>query len=163
MLEGTCYATVTPNETTVERIEPTEPEGVAQAPRVAYASHELGRRGEEAAARYLVDQGWEILERNWRWEHGEVDIIAHNSATPDNCVTLIEVKTRYGKRGDPEIVPELAVNEEKQARYLASARRYLQLHQRFELVRFDAIGITAWDEGGGAHLHHTFHAIQADS
>ena len=37
---------------------------------------EIGQRGEDAAVRFLYSQGFEILERNWRSGHLEIDIIA---------------------------------------------------------------------------------------
>ena len=37
---------------------------------------ELGRRGEQAAAEYLERAGLRILDRNWRCETGELDIVA---------------------------------------------------------------------------------------
>lgn len=50
----------------------------------------LGRRGEEAAVRYLRTAGWEILDRNWRCREGELDIVAR-----DGCdLVVCEVKTR---------------------------------------------------------------------
>ena len=165
MLEGTCYATVAPNEP-ITPDEPiagqSEPSEASYARQGAYDPHELGRRGEDAAVKYLEDHGWEILERNWRWERGEVDVIARELAKPENCVTFIEVKTRRARRGAPEVPPEIAVDAAKQRRYLDSAERYLQMHPRFRLVRFDAIGITAWEDGEGAHLHHVPHAFEAN-
>lgn len=136
------------------------PAGENPLPSCSCGTHELGRRGEDAAARNLVSRGWDILERNWRWDHGEVDIIAHEPSAPENCVALIEVKTRRCSRDGEEVIPELAIDERKQRRYVESARRYLQLHSRFEFVRFDAIAISARD-GGRAHLRHIPHAFQA--
>jgi len=49
----------------------------------------LGRRGEQAAASYLSDKGYEIIDRNWRCSRGEIDIIARNG----ECYVFVEVKT----------------------------------------------------------------------
>ena len=51
---------------------------------------DLGRRGEAAAARYLTDLGWTIIDRNWRCAEGELDIVAYDGARHIVC----EVKTR---------------------------------------------------------------------
>ena len=51
---------------------------------------ELGRRGEDLAARYLEDAGYRLLERNWRCRQGEIDIIARTADT----LVFVEVKTR---------------------------------------------------------------------
>jgi putative endonuclease len=58
----------------------------------------LGRRGEDAAAAYLAELGWTILDRNWRCREGELDIVAHDGRRHVVC----EVKTRRSTRfGDP--------------------------------------------------------------
>jgi putative endonuclease len=60
---------------------------------------ELGRRGEAAAAAYLVRTGMEVAATNWRSAAGEVDIVAWDG--PD--LVLVEVKTRRSERmGTPE-------------------------------------------------------------
>ena len=58
----------------------------------------LGAYGEELAARYLSELGWRIIARNWRCEHGEVDIVARDGGD----LVVVEVKTRSGVRfGEP--------------------------------------------------------------
>lgn len=62
------------------------------------ANKSLGARGEDAAAAYLIRQGWTVLERNWRCPEGELDIIAHDGVRHVVC----EVKTRSSTDfGDP--------------------------------------------------------------
>ena len=41
--------------------------------------HELGKIGEDLAVEYLQDKGYQILERNWRSGHKEIDIIAYTT------------------------------------------------------------------------------------
>ncbi|HEX7459856.1 MAG TPA: YraN family protein, partial [Acidimicrobiales bacterium] len=50
----------------------------------------LGASGEDLAAGWYEDQGYEILERNWRRREGEVDLIVRRRRT----VVFVEVKTR---------------------------------------------------------------------
>jgi len=58
-----------------------------------------GNNGENVAASYLLQNGYGILERNWRFKHWEIDIIAFR----DNKLHFIEVKTRTSKKfGNPE-------------------------------------------------------------
>lgn len=52
----------------------------------------VGQYGEELAARYLSKAGFAILERNWRCELGEIDIVARDGA----ALVVCEVKTRRG-------------------------------------------------------------------
>ncbi len=54
----------------------------------------VGRYGEDVAARHLVEQGMQVLYRNWRCEHGEIDIVARE----DECLVVCEVKTRRSTR-----------------------------------------------------------------
>lgn len=122
---------------------------------------ELGARGELMAARYLEGKDWEILERNWRCPFGEVDIIARQECDAKTAV-LVEVKTRLclGRRED--VVPELAVDEEKQERYRRCALRYFGDHPEFKTVRFDVIAINVVEEDS-ARLRHLFGAYTVDS
>ena len=46
--------------------------------------NELGKQGEEIAAQYLIEKGYEILERNWRNRHKEIDIIARDGKDIDH-------------------------------------------------------------------------------
>ena len=49
----------------------------------------LGRRGEELALRWLEAKGLVLLERNWRWDHKEIDLIMEGP----EAVHFDEVKT----------------------------------------------------------------------
>ncbi len=61
---------------------------------------ELGNRGENLAAEYLIEKGFRILERNWRISFGEIDIIARKKskffARTDKTIHFMEVKTILG-------------------------------------------------------------------
>jgi putative endonuclease len=54
------------------------------------AKDTLGRRGEELAARYLTQRGYQLIERNWRCNQGEIDLIVRH----DGATVFVEVKTR---------------------------------------------------------------------
>lgn len=56
------------------------------------AKDELGRWGEDHAAAFLARAGYTILERNWRCEQGEIDIVAFDGRD----TVFVEVKTRSG-------------------------------------------------------------------
>ena len=64
---------------------------------------------------------WTVLGRNWRSGYGEVDIIALDPDAPVGTVSLIEVKTRLDRGGSDEVLPELAVDEERRKRYKDAA------------------------------------------
>ena len=78
--------------------------------------------GEDLAARYLRDQGMEVLDRNWRCEHGEVDVVARDG----DCVVICEVKTRR-RPGFGE--PFEAVTFAKAMRLRRLAGLYLDAHR----------------------------------
>ena len=102
------------------------------------AHNEFGKLGEEIAVQYLVDKGYEILERNWHNVHKEVDIIAKDG----RFLVIVEVKTRqtdeYGN-------PDIAVTRKKQRMLIAAANSYIfQKHLEIE-TRFDIISIVFRD------------------
>ena len=69
--------------------------GAVSDPRPAYAGLFASLQpidGEELAARYLAEQGWVVLDRNWRCTHGEIDLVARDG----DCLVFCEVKTRRG-------------------------------------------------------------------
>lgn len=108
---------------------------------------ELGKRGEDAACRYLEHQGLSILARNWRCDEGELDVIA----TDGTRLVVVEVKCRSGTtRG----TPLEAVTPEQLERVRKAALRWLSAHRvgRVE-IRFDVIAIE-WPPGGKVRLHH---------
>ena len=76
----------------------------------------LGRYGEALAARYLRERGLTVLERNWRCEHGEIDIVALDGG----CLVVCEVKTRRGT-GFGEPVEAVTVAKALRLRRLAAA------------------------------------------
>lgn len=104
------------------------------------SSKELGRRGERAAAHFLEQRGYEILEMNWTCFAGEADIIART----DETLCFIEVKTRsHLEKG----FPAEAVDARKRSKYERIAACYLQLCDFCDIrVRFDVISILVLSE-----------------
>lgn len=87
--------------------------------------------------RYLREQGMEVLERNWRCEIGEVDIVARDG----DCLVICEVKTRR-TLGFGEPVEAVTFAKAMRLRHLAAA--YLAGHtdrSRVGQVRVDVVGI----------------------
>lgn len=100
----------------------------------------LGRSGEEIAARYLLQKGYSILERNWRSGRTEIDIIAENS----RFIVFVEVKTRSA---DYQVHPAEAVNVPKQRTIINAASNYLNSKGLEKEARFDIITIIISSEG----------------
>ena len=96
----------------------------------------LGEEGEEIAARYLRENGYQILDRNWRIKEGELDIVA---LSPDDEIIFVEVKSRSSAAyGDP--LESISVDKAMRIQRLALA--WLAMHQRLGAIfRIDAVGI----------------------
>ena len=84
--------------------------------RPAGAAAALGRYGEALAVRYLRELGMEVLDRNWRCEHGEVDVVARDG----DCIVICEVKTRRAA-GFGEPVEAVTFAKAMRLRRLAAA------------------------------------------
>jgi putative endonuclease len=110
------------------------------------ARQRIGRHAEELTALRLAGEGWEILERNARTRHGELDIVARDGST----LVFVEVKAgREGTAFGPER-PVLAVDGRKQRRIRRLATAWIAEHRgapRYAEIRFDAVGVT-FDRAG---------------
>src|SRR5277367_2707520 len=114
----------------------------AETPRDA-----LGDRGENLAARYLRNRGYNIIIRNFRCELGEIDIIARDGKT----LVFVEVKTRA--YDDP--APEDQVNTHKQQQLTKAAKLYLSRYGVPQPpARFDVVAIV-WPNGREPQIRHT--------
>jgi putative endonuclease len=106
----------------------------------------LGRTAEDLVAARLAVAGWELVQRNARTRHGELDLIAVDGET----LVFVEVKAgRAGAAFGPER-PVLAVDFRKQARIRRLATAWLSQRRglpRYADIRFDAIGVT-FDRAG---------------
>lgn len=102
---------------------------------VMYLRHEIGKKGEDLATKYLENLGYTIIERNFVAKQGEIDIIAKDKEE----LVFIEVKTRtnalYGK-------PVEAVNLPKQKHLISTVKYYLYVnHLENKFVRLDIIEV----------------------
>ena len=108
--------------------------------------HELGRAGEDAAVIYLRHKGYEILERNWRTGHLELDIVARH----ENELVVVEVKTR---QADLEQLPQEAVSLAKMQRVVKAANIYAQQYGQDLDLRVDFIMVTVEADGRMSIYH----------
>lgn len=101
---------------------------------------QVGRYGENIAAKYLASNGYKIIDCNYNCKLGEIDIIAKTKKT----ILFIEVKTR---KNNTFGMPSQAVNYYKQRKISKIALWYLKEKDLFKKdlnVRFDVIEI--WEE-----------------
>jgi putative endonuclease len=112
---------------------------------------ELGREGEEAAARLLGQAGLRLLDRNWRYGNLELDIVCRDNDT----LVFVEVKTRSSKsRGGPAA----AITAAKQRSLCRAACAWLSMHEQWHSpCRFDVICVLR--QNGNHHLEHYRHAF----
>lgn len=83
--------------------------------------NDLGKWGEDEAALYLEDEGYTIIDRDWRLGRRDLDILAY---TPDgNTLVVVEVKTRTGEEYQQ---PEEAVTPGKMRNLAIAANAYVK-------------------------------------
>lgn len=108
----------------------------------------LGGWGETMAAEYLVGIGYVILERNFRTQYGEIDLVAQI----EDILVFVEVKTRTSRKFG---YPEESISPKKKEHLLASAQAYVQSHQ--ELERDWRIDVLAIEQVGSNSLPEITH------
>lgn len=114
---------------------------------------EFGKMGEQMAAKYLVDQGYIILEHNYRRGHLEIDLIALDK----DELAIVEVKSRSY---DTILQPEDAVGHKKRLSLVRLANEYVKMHNREENVRFDVVSIISNNNGTEIkHLKNAFNVM----
>ena len=95
--------------------------------------NDFGKWGEGVAEGYLLENGFEILARNWRHERKEIDIIAHR----EGRLHFIEVKTRHGE----EWKAESAIDAKKRALMWRAMMAWKQQHPSLMPIRYSAIAV----------------------
>ena len=106
-----------------------------------------GQRAEALAADHLQSLGFTVLTQNYRWRHGEIDLICREGDT----LCFVEVRSRHSDRHGGAVE---TIDPRKQRRIARTAEHYLtyvlgtlRVACRFDVVTIDGIG---GDEGGGA-------------
>lgn len=108
--------------------------------------HQKGRLGEDLAARFLEEQGYRIIERNYRYDRGEIDIIAQDGT----ILVFVEVKSRESASSGP---PEESVTPSKEEQLKKVAEGYLfERNIEHQPCRFDVVAITIVDGKPGIRL-----------
>lgn len=113
------------------------------------AKDELGRSGEDRAARHLTDLGFAVVDRNWRCAQGELDIVAVRGRE----LVVVEVKTRRTERFGH---PLEAVDGRKLARLWRLAGAWASAHPalaRGRRLRLDLIALTGPDPASARVEH----------
>lgn len=114
----------------------------------AAARHAMGAHGEAVARRHVEGQGLVVLDRNWRCEHGEVDLVLRDG----DALVVCEVKTRSADQ--PCGSPHEAVTPEKLQRLQRLAEAWQLAHGvRAPEVRVDLVAVVL-PPRGAARVEH---------
>lgn len=121
------------------------------SPVMQIKSKNTGDKGELLARDYLLAQGYEIIECNWRYRRYELDIIAKIGQT----MVFVEVKTRKNNIfGEPEVF----VSKQKQKFMIAAANQYLIENNIGLEARFDIISVLSFNNNQSVkHLEAAFY------
>lgn len=109
----------------------------------------LGRAGEDRAARYLADRGYDVVDRNWRCATGEIDVVAVH----ERDLVVVEVKTR---RGAAFGHPFEAVDQRKRRRLWQLGVAWIAAHPaqaQGRRLRLDAIALIGADPASATLEH----------
>ncbi len=97
----------------------------------------LGAVGEQLAAQWYHQHGYDVVARNWRCRHGELDLIVRRGG----LFVFAEVKSRSSAAFGH---PAEAVTWRKQQRIRGLAAQWLREHHvGADEVRFDVVGVLA--------------------
>ena len=112
-------------------------------------NNDLGRWGEQCAAKYMEEKGWYVRHRNWQKNHHEIDLVCIDE---DSTILLfIEVKTRASDKWGQ---PDESIDLEKKNNLIKAARSYLfDFHLQHIEVRYDTISIIGTPETGYEVIH----------
>ncbi len=115
------------------------------------STHEKGIDGEEKATKYLIANGYTILDRNFRLRDGEIDIIAEK----DDFLIFIEVKSL--PNGNVDILAH-ELNSIKQKKIIKTSKCYLQNHRQYnsKFVRYDVLAIDVPGLDSVYHIENAF-------
>lgn len=108
-----------------------------------------GALAEAAAATFLMEQGYRIVERNWRNRTGEIDIIGEYK----DMLVFIEVRSRSGNSAFG--TPSESVNQRKINQVRSMAEQYLHFRKSYDVpIRFDVVAVILNPDKSVASIEH---------
>jgi len=104
--------------------------------------NEIGKIGEDLARKYLEENGYKILEQNYKTKYAEIDLICEKPSglfgLRKPSLIFVEVRTKVGEKwGNPEDT----INKQKLLKVLQNAKNYSAFNKWDGLCRIDAICI----------------------
>ncbi len=125
-------------------------------PSLKKSTKRVGDSGEEKAGRFLESQNYQIISKNWRTRHGEIDIIAlERRKDADDILVFAEVKTLPS--GQCETLSH-ELDSRKQKRIIETAKFFLTKHRQYNnsKIRFDVLVIDMPDFPPVYHIKNAF-------
>ena len=96
---------------------------------------EIGNEGEKLAVKHLITNNYKVLNKNWRYGHKEIDIIAENN----EYLIIVEVKTRSSNFFDDA---SSVITNKKKRFLIDAAQKYTEKYNINKELRFDLIFIS---------------------
>jgi putative endonuclease len=173
-LDGQSGAMKADQEHPADEVHPADKAGDLRPdvprPRHPTARQALGKWGEDQAADYLRQRGYQILEQNVRTPYGEIDLVACQTLTQapgqtarqaaSLTIVFVEVKTR---RSTAFGLPEEAITARKRQHLLAAAQAYLLAHPDLDADwRLDVIAIQRSPSSSAPIITHFENAITGE-
>jgi putative endonuclease len=114
---------------------------------------EVGAIGEKLAVDYLKKRGYKIIQRNYRWREGEIDIIAQKGES----LVFVEVRT---KKNTAFGTPEESVTLSKREKLISLANVYLQAcDKQPPSWRIDVVAVELTRDNRVLRLEHIENAV----
>ena len=108
--------------------------------------NELGKWGEDEATLYLENEGYIVIDRDWKAGKRDLDILA---VSPDGkTLVVVEVKTRSGEEYQQ---PEEAVDVRKMRNLAIAANTYVKEQKVEKELRFDIVTVVGVRPSGETH------------
>lgn len=112
------------------------------------ARKQLGNHGEDLALAHLEALGMNLIDRNYRWRGGEIDLIMYD----DKVLVFVEVRSKTSKIHG---APLETIDYKKRRQIEKCARQYLACKKISDNVccRFDAVGVLVLADGRAEIKH----------
>lgn len=115
--------------------------------------NEFGKLAEELAESFLKQKGYRILEKNYRYEKAEIDLIAEFGSQ----IIIVEVKARAT---DAFMLPQEAINKKKIRLIVMAANHFIEENNIDKEARFDVLSVLP-DALGKLEITHIENAFEA--
>lgn len=101
-------------------------------------AQQRGQQGEDAALKYLQQQGLRCEARNYRCRGGEIDLIMRDGNADAETLVFVEVRTRKTARHGSAAE---SVDRHKQRKLIIAAQHFLQNQKAMPACRFDVVAL----------------------